>query len=209
MDKALKPLLAALATLTLQGITAQQMPYKATLEHTLYTEQSITTAGEIGTSALFTPESDFTIELGMLIHDTHQGSLEVRAANGDYKGFTASICSGSITFGIDNLAPEIAPASYPISKDGKAHTYRTILQGDKIHIYEDTTLLGTHTTEYFERFIMPDPFTDPDNKERKEGIYAEHTTAANLAAYWNYCDQHGRTPDSLLTMCGAGLKSDH
>ena len=43
----------------------------------------------------------------------------------------------------------------------------------------------------------------------KQGIYAEHTTAANLAAYWNYCDQHGRTPDSLLTMCGAGLKSDH
>ena len=42
----------------------------------------------------------------------------------------------------------------------------------------------------------------------KQGIYAEHTTAANLAAYWNYCDQHGRTPDSLLTMCGAGLKSD-
>ena len=43
----------------------------------------------------------------------------------------------------------------------------------------------------------------------RQGIYAEHTTAANLAAYWNYCDQHGRTPDSLITMCGAGLKSDH
>lgn len=43
----------------------------------------------------------------------------------------------------------------------------------------------------------------------RQGIYAEHTTAANLAAYWNYCSQHGKTPDSLLTMCGAGLKSDH
>lgn len=43
----------------------------------------------------------------------------------------------------------------------------------------------------------------------RQGIYAEHTTAANLAAYWNYCEQHGKTPDSLLTMCGAGLKSDH
>jgi len=43
----------------------------------------------------------------------------------------------------------------------------------------------------------------------RQGIYAEHTTAANLAAYWRYCEQHGRTPDSLLTMCGAGLKSDH
>ena len=43
----------------------------------------------------------------------------------------------------------------------------------------------------------------------RRGIYCEHTTAANLAAYWHYCDTHGKTPDSLLTMCGAGLKSDH
>lgn len=43
----------------------------------------------------------------------------------------------------------------------------------------------------------------------RQGIYAEHTTAANLAAYWHYCDTHGKTPDSLLVMCGAGLKSDH
>ena len=43
----------------------------------------------------------------------------------------------------------------------------------------------------------------------RRGIYCEHTTAANLAAYWHYCEIHGKTPDSLLTMCGAGLKSDH
>ena len=90
-----KPLLlATFAALALQGLTAQQLPYKATLEHTLITEQSITTAGEIGTTALFAPEGDFTIDLSMLMRDTHQGSLEVRAANGDYKGFTASISSG-------------------------------------------------------------------------------------------------------------------
>lgn len=41
------------------------------------------------------------------------------------------------------------------------------------------------------------------------GIYCEHTTAANFAAYWNYCDIYGKTPDTLITMCGAGLKSDH
>ena len=41
------------------------------------------------------------------------------------------------------------------------------------------------------------------------GIYCEHTTAGNLAAYRRYCALHGRTPDSLITMCGAGLKSDH
>ena len=43
----------------------------------------------------------------------------------------------------------------------------------------------------------------------RRGIYCEHTTAANLAAYWHYCEIHGKPPDSLLTMCGAGLKSDH
>eukprot|EP01053_Blabericola_migrator_P007990 Blabericola_migrator_1__7989@NODE_40_length_17295_cov_124_751393_g36_i0_p5_GENE_NODE_40_length_17295_cov_124_751393_g36_i0NODE_40_length_17295_cov_124_751393_g36_i0_p5_ORF_typecomplete_len371_score60_58PALP/PF00291_25/1_3e57_NODE_40_length_17295_cov_124_751393_g36_i031274239 len=43
----------------------------------------------------------------------------------------------------------------------------------------------------------------------KRGIYCEHTTAASYAAYLEYCDTHGPTPDSLLPMCGAGLKSDH
>ena len=42
-----------------------------------------------------------------------------------------------------------------------------------------------------------------------KGIYCEHTTAGNYAAYQKYCQLHGRTPDSLITMCGAGLKSDH
>lgn len=42
-----------------------------------------------------------------------------------------------------------------------------------------------------------------------KGIYCEHTTAGNFAAYNKYCQLHGKTPDSLITMCGAGLKSDH
>ena len=41
------------------------------------------------------------------------------------------------------------------------------------------------------------------------GIYCEHTTAGNFAAYKTYCELYGRTPDSLITICGAGLKSDH
>ena len=42
-----------------------------------------------------------------------------------------------------------------------------------------------------------------------KGIYCEHTTAGNYTAYQKYCQLHGKTPDSLITMCGAGLKSDH
>lgn len=41
------------------------------------------------------------------------------------------------------------------------------------------------------------------------GIYCEHTTAANYAAYLHYCEMNGKTADSLIPMCGAGLKSDH
>ena len=43
----------------------------------------------------------------------------------------------------------------------------------------------------------------------RRGIYCEHTTAANYAAYLHYCELYGRTSDTLITMCGAGIKSDH
>lgn len=42
-----------------------------------------------------------------------------------------------------------------------------------------------------------------------KGIYIEHTTAANYAAFLRYCELYGPIPDTLVTMCGAGLKSDH
>lgn len=41
------------------------------------------------------------------------------------------------------------------------------------------------------------------------GIYCEHTTAASYAAYLRYCQIYGPAEDSLISMCGAGLKSDH
>lgn len=43
----------------------------------------------------------------------------------------------------------------------------------------------------------------------KKGVYCEHTTAANYAAYLRYCALYGKTEDCVITMCGAGLKSDH
>ncbi|QQO09426.1 threonine synthase [Breznakiella homolactica] len=41
-----------------------------------------------------------------------------------------------------------------------------------------------------------------------QGIYAEHTTAATYAAYLEYSRKNGTPPDSLIPICGAGLKSD-
>ena len=43
----------------------------------------------------------------------------------------------------------------------------------------------------------------------EQGIYIEHTTAANYAAYLALTARIGPLPDTLITMCGAGLKSDH
>ncbi len=42
-----------------------------------------------------------------------------------------------------------------------------------------------------------------------KGVYCEHTTAGNYAAWLRYKEIHGDASDSLITMCGAGLKSDH
>ena len=54
-----------------------------------------------------------------------------------------------------------------------------------------------------------DKIMDARAELARRGIYCEHTTAANYAAYQEYCRLYGNTPDTLITMCGAGLKSDH
>ena len=54
-----------------------------------------------------------------------------------------------------------------------------------------------------------DKILEARNFLAKKGVYIEHTTAANYAAYLHYCELYGSTPDTLITMCGAGLKSDH
>ena len=43
----------------------------------------------------------------------------------------------------------------------------------------------------------------------KRGFYIEHTTAANFAAWERYCELHPGATDVLITLCGAGIKSDH
>lgn len=64
---------------------------------------------------------------------------------------------------------------------------------------------------YGVRFIHApeDEILDARARLAARGVYCEHTTAANYAAYLHYCEKYGPTPDCLITMCGAGLKSDH
>ena len=46
-------------------------------------------------------------------------------------------------------------------------------------------------------------------KIARAGLYIEHTTAANFAAWYHYCELYGPSTDVLITLCGAGIKSDH
>lgn len=43
----------------------------------------------------------------------------------------------------------------------------------------------------------------------RKGYYIEHTTAANFAAWDHYQALYGPAKDVLITLCGAGIKSDH
>lgn len=42
-------------------------------------------------------------------------------------------------------------------------------------------------------------------KIARAGLYIEHTTAANFAAWDHYCELYGPSTDVLITLCGAGL----
>lgn len=64
--------------------------------------------------------------------------------------------------------------------------------------------------KYGVRFIhAPEKDILPARQElARAGLYVEHTTAANYAAYCAYCKTFGPVPETLITLCGAGLKSD-
>ena len=68
-----------------------------------------------------------------------------------------------------------------------------------------------YARKYGVRFIhaREDKILEARAKLAAKGVYCEHTTAANYEAYLNYCEKYGETSDCLITMCGAGLKSDH
>ena len=57
--------------------------------------------------------------------------------------------------------------------------------------------------------IPEDKILTARGKIARQGIYCEHTTAAVYAGYEHYCEKFGQPAEALLSMCGAGLKSDH
>ena len=172
MPKAFKILMLLAATAL--GSTAQTLPYKAQLDHSLSTQQHISTAGEVSTHGVFMPTDDFTLDLGMLMRS---GTLQVTATNNAACGFTAHFTNNQIRFADPYTEEEMA--SYTIAATEEAHTYRIAFSESKLHIYADTTLLGTH--QALSLPILPDAgfYGDEDNATLKTGIYDERNLIRN------------------------------
>jgi threonine synthase len=69
-------------------------------------------------------------------------------------------------------------------------------------------LNGEYAGEH-EVIILPENGIMPARAElAKEGLFVEHTTAATYAAYLAYTSTRILNGDSLIPLCGAGLKSE-
>ena len=149
---------------------------------------------------LFVPLGNGTLFLGVVL------ALEELLAAGGIDHFPKVIAIQS-----ERCDPFVKAAAVHSPDPAPVTPTPTMAEGISIGV----PMRGREILEAIYRYDM-DLITAPEDRIlearsylARRGIYCEHTTAANLAAYWHYCDTHGRTPDSLLTMCGAGLKSDH
>lgn len=107
--------------------------------------------------------------------------------------------------------PFVSAVENGLNVPAKVEVKPTIAEGIAIGV----PMRGKEILEYIYKYNLK-TIIAPENKIlearsilAKKGIYCEHTTAANYAAYLHYCELYGETPDSIIPMCGAGLKSDH
>lgn len=107
--------------------------------------------------------------------------------------------------------PLLQAAEQGLSEPADIIPEETIAEGIAI----GKPMRGVEILEYVRKYAIrfihapEDRILDARKTLALKGIYCEHTTAANYAAYLAYCEKYGPTPDCLITMCGAGLKSDH
>ena len=122
---------------------------------------------------------------------------------------------------------DIMPQIIAIQSENCPPIYEAALKGEKqpVKVQVQPTLAegisigvpmrGEEILEYIYKYNI-EVITAPEDKIldarlelARKGIYCEHTTAANYAAYLKYCEINGRKKDSIIPMTGAGLKSDH
>lgn len=107
--------------------------------------------------------------------------------------------------------PLLRAAEHGLEEYADVEVTPTIAEGIAIGKPMRSSEILEYARRYGVRFIhaREDRILDARAKLAAKGIYCEHTTAANYEAYLNYCEKYGETSDCLITMCGAGLKSDH
>jgi len=107
--------------------------------------------------------------------------------------------------------PILRAAEQGLKEPVKVTPQKTIAEGIAIGKPMRGKEILEYAHKYSIRFIHApeDKIMDARKALARKGVYCEHTTAANYAAYLEYCEKYGPTPDCLITMCGAGLKSDH
>ena len=107
--------------------------------------------------------------------------------------------------------PLIRAAEQGLDEYAEIEVSPTIAEGIAIGKPMRSAEILEYARKYGVRFIhaREDKILEARAKLAAKGVYCEHTTAANYGAYLNYCEKYGETPDCLITMCGAGLKSDH
>lgn len=110
-----------------------------------------------------------------------------------------------------NCDPLLQAAEHGEDKPAKVTPTPTIAEGIAIGLPMRGEEILRLTHKYNIKYVHApeDKILDARAALAKKGIYCEHTTAANYAAYLHYCELYGTAEDCLITMCGAGLKSDH
>ncbi len=107
--------------------------------------------------------------------------------------------------------PLLTAEAQGLTEPAEVNVEPTIAEGIAIGKPMRGAEILAYAKKYHIRFVHApeDKILEARAKIALQGIYCEHTTAANYAAYEEYCRLYGSTPDTLITMCGAGLKSDH
>ena len=90
------------------------------------------------------------------------------------------------------------------------HVYNPIFcEGTKSYVYEIYEQLGRVPRNIFIPVGNGTLLLSAQAALARGGFYVEHTTAATYAAYLRYKESHDLQGDSIIPLCGAGLKSDH
>lgn len=146
------------------------------------------------------PVGNGTLFLGAMI------ALEHLTSSGVIDSFPQIIAVQS-----EHCDPILQAAEHGADEPAKVTPTATMAEGIAIGVPMRGAEILAYAKKHGVRFVHApeDKILDARAALARQGVYCEHTTAANYAAYLRYQEIYGETEDCLITMCGAGLKSDH